>query len=296
MKNDRGPSPLDAVTLSYLTILAGLTLVFRQGIETWWRWTALHAGAAALVLAIAFTLPRRPAGWRLAVRLWYPLALVPIAYRALESLVPAVHPRDYDRLLAAGDRAIFGVDPALWLEDFSSAWLTELMQLAYISFYLLPIALGVSLIRHRRYDEFEIAATVIVGGFFSSFLLYFVLPALGPRFLLAGSLGPLPSFESSAAIRDVLNSLEGVQRDAFPSGHAAVALICLGLARRYEKRLVVWMAPVVAAMLVSAVYLRYHYVLDLVAGAALALAALAAGAALDRRVNARSLLPAAPSS
>ena len=35
------------------------------------------------------------------VRLWYPLAVIPVVYRALEGLVPAVHPRDYDRLLAA---------------------------------------------------------------------------------------------------------------------------------------------------------------------------------------------------
>ena len=44
-----------------------------------------------------------------------------------------------------------------------------------------------------------------------------------------------------------------------------MALICQGLAIRYDKRLAAWMAPFVGLMLVSAVYLRYHYVLDLVA-------------------------------
>ena len=281
-------SPHDLVALGYPAVVTLLILVFHQRIPRWELWAGLHLAAVALVLGLALGLPRRPAGARRLVRLWYPLAMVPALYRALEALVPAVHPRDWDAELALADRALFGADPARWLEPLSTPWLTELFQLAYVSFYAMPVAIGLALFRRHRDAEFEIAAAAIAGGFFASFLLYFVVPALGPRFHLAAALEPLPTFEASAVTRRMLNLLEGLQRDAFPSGHAAVGLICLELARRYDRRQIAWLAPAVALMLLSAVYLRYHYVVDLVAGAVLALLALWAVAALDRRRRAAS--------
>jgi membrane-associated phospholipid phosphatase len=71
------------------------------------------------------------------------------------------------------------------------------------------------------------------------------------------------------AIDSTLNSLEGTKRDAFPSGHTAIALMVLFLANKYQKRLYKAFLPLVIAMIISTVYLRYHYVVDVIGGALL---------------------------
>ena len=64
----------------------------------------------------------------------------------------------------------------------------------------------------------------------------------------------------------IQNSLEGIKRDAFPSGHTAVTLVVLCLAYRFQKTLFWFFLPFVLALIAATVYLRYHYVIDVVAG------------------------------
>jgi len=55
-----------------------------------------------------------------------------------------------------------------------------------------------------------------------------------------------------------------------PSGHTQIVLIALYLAYRYEKPLFYIFLPIICGLILSTVYLRYHYVVDLFAGAAMA--------------------------
>jgi membrane-associated phospholipid phosphatase len=68
-------------------------------------------------------------------------------------------------------------------------------------------------------------------------------------------------------------------RDAFPSGHALVTLLSIAWAWRYRLG-VRWVVTVLGAPYCSTVYLRYHYVVDVLAGAALAVLCLALAPAL----------------
>ncbi len=73
------------------------------------------------------------------------------------------------------------------------------------------------------------------------------------------------------AIQNALNRLENTKTDAFPSGHTAVVLTTLYYAwKSREKKLFAVLFPVVAALIFSTVYLRYHYVIDVIAGVLLA--------------------------
>jgi len=51
----------------------------------------------------------------------------------------------------------------------------------------------------------------------------------------------------------------------------------LFLARRYEKTIFYLFLPVVCGLILSTVYLRYHYVIDLMAGSALAIGCVLIG-------------------
>lgn len=78
-------------------------------------------------------------------------------------------------------------------------------------------------------------------------------------------------------VRDKLNALEQNKRDVMPSGHTQIALMVLYLAYRYKRILFHPFVPLITGLIVSAVYLRYHYVIDLIVGAVIAAGCLAIG-------------------
>ena len=112
---------------------------------------------------------------------------------------------------------------------------------------------------------------VLVFGYYISFIGYILFPAIGPRYTLAHLYSVLleGSFLTDV-VRDGLNALEQNKRDVMPSGHTQIALMVLYLAYRYERILFYPFFPLIVGLIVSTVYLRYHYVIDLVAGAVIA--------------------------
>ena len=74
----------------------------------------------------------------------------------------------------------------------------------------------------------------------------------------------------------------GAARDAFPSGHAMMTLVAMWWSWRQRLRLR-WALSVIGVLLILAtVYLRYHYVVDVLAGALLAVAVVSAGPGIHR--------------
>jgi membrane-associated phospholipid phosphatase len=80
-------------------------------------------------------------------------------------------------------------------------------------------------------------------------------------------------------IRD--HAVDFVQRDVFPSGHTQLTIIVMTLGFRYRLK-TRWILLCLGSMLIVAtVYLRYHYVIDLIAGALLALGTFWTGDRLE---------------
>jgi membrane-associated phospholipid phosphatase len=79
--------------------------------------------------------------------------------------------------------------------------------------------------------------------------------------------------------------LEHNKRDCMPSGHTQIVLIVLYLAHRYEKFLFYIFFPIICGLILSTVYLRYHYVIDLFVGATIAVGCMIIGPRLYRWWN-----------
>jgi len=103
--------------------------------------------------------------------------------------------------------------------------------------------------------------------FYLSYVGYFIFPAIGPRFTLDHlQTFPLQGIWIMQEIQIVLNKLENIQRDAFPSGHTAITVLTLVYAFKYHKTYSKILLPVTIMMVTSTVYLRYHYVIDVIGG------------------------------
>ena len=70
----------------------------------------------------------------------------------------------------------------------------------------------------------------------------------------------------------MLDRAEGITRDCFPSGHTELTLLVLYYARKFHRKTFWWLLPLGTGVIISTVYLRYHYVVDVVAGALLTVA------------------------
>jgi hypothetical protein len=233
---------------------------------------------------------------------WYPVPLVALAFKEMHFLVGPLHGgRDYDALLIAADRWLFGGDPTVWMAGLSHPLLTETLQVAYTSFYFLFVLLGVELYRRNTPEDFRLFMFTCVYGFFLSYLGYLFLPAVGPRFTLhdfaaldrelpglvltpwlrwlVNAGGSVPSHASAAA------AMAAVQRDAFPSGHTMMTLVLMVVARGTRARVAPFLYGTGSLLILATVYQRYHYVVDLLAGVAFMVLCLATVRPLERSLR-----------
>ncbi|HEX2768494.1 MAG TPA: phosphatase PAP2 family protein [Geobacteraceae bacterium] len=264
--------PSDLLTLSFLLLFSGLAVYSSPANPSWAGLLATYlALAAAILVAAVYRTRVDPAknGFHLSVAVT--VLTVLLIFNSLGTLIAGIHKTTFDARLITIDHAIFGVHPTVWLERLINPLLTDLLQLAYISYYFIPVSLGVVLIARGRFGEFEEVLFGILLCFYLSYIGYLLVPAIGPRFTLShlqtGSLQVSPFIET---IQDALNALEKNKTDAFPSGHTAVSLMTLYYTwKEREKKLFAGLIPLVTALIISTVYLRYHYVIDVIAGIAL---------------------------
>jgi membrane-associated phospholipid phosphatase len=286
-------NPADKVVIAYLIIIAALILIFSYRIALWPLLISAHAAAIIMVAIIAkwerASFRRRASlsayRFRLSqfIRGWYPVALIPATFKELSYLIPLIHPRDFDAELAAIDFRMFGAHPTLWLERATWPPLTEILQIIYATYYFWPIALGALLWRKRQFDRYHFWVFVVAFGFYLSYLGYLMVPATGPRFLPLikdAQSKPLAGLWIYQTIRETLDKAEGITRDCFPSGHTEMTLLAIYYARKFHRPMFWWMIAPGSALIISTVYLRYHYVIDVFAGALAALIVILAAAPL----------------
>jgi membrane-associated phospholipid phosphatase len=263
--------PADAVTIIFLLFLSALTLIFYQHIPKAPFLISLYSiFFIAQIILIRFKNNGRFMG--LFYDLIFPILCVLVIFDSLGWLVHYVNPEDIDPILIRLDYLIFNNHPTIILERVMSPLLTDILQIAYSTYYFIPISLGVVLLLNNQREEFNRTLFLILFCFYLSYLGYILMPALGPRFTISHlQTTELRGLFIAEPLQKLLNKLEGIKRDAFPSGHTAVAVTVLYLAYRFKKRFFWILLPIVSALIFSTVYCRYHYVVDIIAGFGLTL-------------------------
>lgn len=271
--------PADSLNLVFLFFLSLLVLVFHGRLNGHGGLALLYAALFVTQVAlIRFKKSTGLVGW--VYDLIFPTICILIVFDSLEGLVHSINPRDIDPLLIRLDYAIFGFYPTVMLEKFMNPLLTDVMQLAYCSYYVLPITLGVFLKIKGEDLAFDRSLFLIMLCFYLSYIGYMLMPALGPRYTIAHlQSSDLRGYLIAGRLQDLLNRLEGIKRDAFPSGHTGIALTVLYLSRVHAKGLFRVFLPCVIALILSTVYCRYHYVVDVIGGILLALITIFLGEA-----------------
>jgi membrane-associated phospholipid phosphatase len=229
-------------------------------------------GVAALVIVVVAVWGACSRTGRI-VHDFSPVAIVIGLFELAGPVIAAANPARWDATFRALDARWYGDLPDAWHDALGRpGWLTDLASMAYVSFYFVPIFIGVGLYRRPSRGEFDAYVLAVVSTFVASWIGYLAFPTLGPR--VDPSMGSqwLGGGWLSQSISVALHALEHNVLDAFPSGHAAVSLVYVTYGWRAFPR---WRLPLVIlemVLLFSTVYLSLHYVVDVFAGALLGIA------------------------
>ncbi len=270
----------DLVVVVFYVFLNSIILTYNGRVTHWQVWCIVNTGIIAVTFSIAYFENKHNSKlWRI-IHYWYIAPIILFTFKELYYLIEPIRQHDYDWLFIQIDRWMFGTDPTRVLLKYSFPLLTEILQIIYSSFYLLPIILALVLLKHRRYVALDFTVFSIIYGFYLSYLGYFALPGIGPRFTLLNfaTLGKqLPGLLLTKYLREFIDLGESipagtvnpaslVQRDVFPSGHTMITLIVMFLSVRLKSRSRYFFVPIGALLIFSTVYLWYHYVIDLFGG------------------------------
>lgn len=180
--------------------------------------------------------------------------------------------RSFDTELLALDRAIFaGISATERVRVLESYWLSEILSLCYLAFYLL-ILVPVIVYAFKR-------KTQASRGFFYGLMLmylvgfsgYLLIPAAGPYVQFPELFTYPPIGGTITGFLVELVAQGGTGMDVFPSLHCGISLYILGyLTLQRHLRIALLIFPIVAGLVLATLYLRYHYGIDLIAGTLLA--------------------------
>jgi membrane-associated phospholipid phosphatase len=270
----------DLVVIVFYIILSVLHVIYHDRIDTWLIWIIVNLFIIVISFFLAYMESKNGNEFWSGVHYWYLVPVVLITFKELYFMIQPIRIYDHDNMFILIDRWIFGTDPTQFLRQISTPWLTEILQIIYGTFYILPILLGLFLLRKKRYVAMDFAVFIVVYGFYLSYLGYFIWPGIGPRFTLHNFNTinqDLPGLFLTNFLRELVNSGESipagtlnpaavVQRDIFPSGHTMITLIVMYLSVRLKSRSKYFFVPVGTLLIFSTVYLWYHYVIDLIGG------------------------------
>jgi membrane-associated phospholipid phosphatase len=275
--------PVDGITLGYLFLLGLLILAFGRRLPGWGSFAALHAAAIAAILWLVRAAEEGASRPLVFLRDWYPALLIFPLFSEMHHVTTIFFPFWANDWLIHLDHAMFGVHPTVWFEGLGTPFLTEIMVLFYMFYYIMLPAAGLSLYCHSRRGEFHNLMLNTMLSFYVSCAIFLLFPAESPRLTLAHlQSGPLQGWYFLAVLGSI-QEFGGIHGGAFPSSHVAAAVAILFSVRRSERRLFCLMSPLVMGLAVSTVYCRYHYAADAIAGILVGLGCCAVG----RRISLR---------
>ncbi|MDZ7263246.1 MAG: phosphatase PAP2 family protein [candidate division KSB1 bacterium] len=207
--------------------------------------------------------------WRF-IRDWLPFGFCIAIYTNLHDTVHFANQSDVQHWLIKIDQWLFGVQPCVWAEQFIHPTLTDIFIAAYANYFVLNICVAVVLYFQKRYQEFRYTLVTTIICYYMGYFLFIIFPAAPPRIVLK------PFFTVSLhghILEPIKHAIEVSAQDsrgAFPSLHCAVSFVSMFFGWRYLRWMFWVMVPMVIMLVISTIYLRHHYVIDLIAGLALA--------------------------
>jgi membrane-associated phospholipid phosphatase len=265
------------VAFAYLAFSSVMIFVFQKNLTHPWKLIGAQAIVATLIFILCSMTARaemraRQEGVTAATqfwhfwRHWYPHLFFLFCFEELAHLVHLVNPVWQDAKLIAFDHWMFGAHPSVWLEQFATPVLNDIIQLAYLTYFVYLVVLGGILYYRKEWDAYWSVMTYSAVGYAIGYVIAMTFPIQSPWYAMAGMWqGELQGGPFTATI-NFIEHYGRVRGAAFPSEHVAGSVAVLWGAWCFRRWLFWVMLPLVAAMCFATIWGRYHYVADIFAG------------------------------
>ncbi len=269
---------LDLLILMAMALLLVGTVVAMGGHVRFFQATV----ALPFIIMVASILGhayRKPETWRSDVgtilRDWVPFLLIVFIYENMHDVAGHVMDVDFAQVMYNWDVAIFGIEPTIWVQRITSPLATDLFSIAYALYFAEPLFIMFLLSMWDMRKEFRrmvlgSTLTLVLG-----FTGYVFIPTSPPRYFIE------PLFDNPARLSGIFlfDKLQGawdglsvISGGAFPSLHVGLSAIALLYAFRYRnlnrvsRGIFYAYLPLVLSLWFSTIYLRHHWVIDIMAG------------------------------
>jgi hypothetical protein len=145
-----------------MLFLIGLNLIFLGRVSAWVEIIAIDLVVIAVIFLLAYLAETKKTKLLIGFHRFYSYLFVLFVFKEIYLMVQPIHPVDYDWLFISLDHWLFGVNPTQWAAQFAHPVLTEIFQIAYFSYYILFLMLGIELYRRYTIDEFDHGAFLVV--------------------------------------------------------------------------------------------------------------------------------------
>lgn len=259
----------DRLTLAYLSLVLCFLAISPARPLTASRIAIVHVAAILIILV----LPQLAARWRAARILhdFYPAALFMVLFSELNDLSTVLFPYWMEPILIRFDAWAFEGSAHQWAATTLSAGAAEFFAFAYWSYYLIIPATLFIAARKNYPVELVNATTRMCATMYACYVMFMLVPARGPQDALPNDGVLMTRNGLFTNMVRTIQSHGSVHGAAFPSSHVAVAWIMFFTTARIYPRVAPLAVLLPAALTLSTITMGYHFSLDAVAGAALAI-------------------------
>jgi len=220
--------------------------------------TVFHVAVAAGAFRVALT--EGEPSW---VSMWIPLLSLPFLYWEVALVNQGLVQGYMDPTVVTWEAALFGSPATELAGRYPSTVLSEVLHLAYVSYYPVIMVPPLILFLQRRREAFLTTALGLLSAAVACYAVYVYFPVQGPRYF-----GP-PEGVPSGPVRGLTLAIleSGSSRGAaFPSSHMAISAAQAVVMLHALPPVGVVVSIITAGLGFGAVYGGFHYAIDMVVG------------------------------
>ena len=255
----------DFVVLIFF-VLSGTVILFGNTKTEHFK---LLIGARIAAVTIVFTLIKVNTAFNNKIthllRYFYPLIFTAYFYGET-GFYNNIFFADLDQIFIQLEQSIFGFQPALFFSlKYDSFWFNELMFFSYFSYYIIVVVFPLIVYIKKR-AEFDRIFFIIIFSFYAYYLVFVVFPVVGPQFYFPAEQAEITHPGLFGKMVKFFQDSGETPTGAFPSSHIGLSWIILLASFKSHKKLFWVILPLAISICFSTVYIKAHYVVDIVAG------------------------------
>jgi len=255
---------VDILFFTYL-LFSTLFLVLNRQAEHQLNLLLVHFAIAITVIALITLHFERPHPLTRLLRNTYPLVLSPYFYSETVHYNKLLF-NNIDPALKKIEAIIFGMQPSIKFSEYIPyRTFSELMYLGYFSFYVLILIFILYLFFHRK-EYFNKAVFQLSASLYIFYSIFIIIPSAGPQFYFSSPDNILPQAYVFDHIMHFIQGIAEQPTGAFPSSHVGISLIILMISKKTAPVFfnIAW--PFVLLLILSTVYIKAHYAIDIIGG------------------------------